>query len=88
MERSAVTGRTSFGRLRRCGEELSGERQQGGPSGVREESELPDADEAPRQNVLGKAAEELRRFQSHLPLLVAMRVVFPAEGDVLSVKSE
>ena len=49
-------GRISFGRLRRCGEKLSGERQQGGPSGVCEKSELPDPDEASRQNVLDKAA--------------------------------
>ena len=63
MELLAVPVGQASGRLRRCGEKLSGERQQGGPSGVREESELPDADEASRQNVLGKAAEELRRFQ-------------------------
>ena len=36
---------------------------------------MPDSNEAPRQNVLGKAAEELRRFQSHFLLLVAVRVV-------------
>jgi hypothetical protein len=80
--------RTSFGRLRRCGKKLSSERQQGGPSGVCEESELPDPDEASRQNVLDKAAQKLRRFQSHLLLLVAMRVIFPAEGDVFSIKRE
>ena len=81
-------GRTSSGRLRRCGEKLSGEHQQCEPTGVGEKSELPDSDEAPRQDVLGKAAEELRRLQSHLLLLVAMCVVFPAEGDLLSIKSE
>jgi hypothetical protein len=84
----ASAGRRSCVGLRRCGKKLSGESQQDGTSGVREESELPDSDEASRQNVLGKAAEELRRFQSHLLLLVAMRVVFPAEGDMLSVESE
>ena len=79
---------TSCGRLRRGGEKLSGECQQGGSPGVREETELPDPDEAARQNVLGKAAEELRRFQSHLLVLVSMSVVFPAESDTLSVKGE
>jgi hypothetical protein len=49
---------------------------------------LPDADEAARQNMLSEAAEELRRFQSHLLVLVSMSVVFPAESDTLSVKGE
>ena len=58
------------------------------PAMVGDESELPDADEASRQNVLDKTAQKLRRFQSHLLLLVAMRVIFPAEGDALSIKRE
>jgi hypothetical protein len=38
--------------------------------------------------MLGEAAEELWRFQSHLPLLVAMCVVFPAESEAFSVESQ
>jgi len=49
---------------------------------------LSDANKASRQNVLGKAAEKLHGFDGHLPLLVAMSIVFPAECDILSIKGQ
>lgn len=36
----------------------------------------------------GKSAEELRRVQSHLFLLIAMRVIFPEKGDAFSINIE
>ena len=81
-------GRAGVGGLRRCGEKLPSERQEGGSPGVCEEPELPDADEAPWQNMLSEAAEELRRFQSHLLMFVSMRVIFPAESDALSIEGQ
>jgi hypothetical protein len=38
--------------------------------------------------VLGETAQKLRCFQGHLALLVAMRVVSPAEGDLLSIEGQ
>jgi hypothetical protein len=51
-------------------------------------SKLPDADETAGQNVLGETAEELARRKGHLPLLVAMCVVLPAEGDALTIEGQ
>jgi hypothetical protein len=51
-------------------------------------SKLSDADEPSRQNVLGKTAEELARRKGHLPLLVAMSVVLPAEGHALAIEGQ
>ena len=51
-------------------------------------SELPNPDEAPRQNVLSKAAQKFRGFLGHLLPLITMRVIFPAEGHALSIKRE
>ena len=51
-------------------------------------SKLPDADETARQNVLGETAEELARRKGHLPLLVAMSVVLPAEGHALAIEGQ
>ena len=51
-------------------------------------SKLPDADETAGQNVLGETTEELARRKSHLPLLVAMSVVLPAEGHALAIEGQ
>ena len=51
-------------------------------------TKLPDADETSRQNVLGETAEELVRRKGHLPLLVAMGIVLPAEGDALAIEGQ
>src|ERR1700693_2932050 len=51
-------------------------------------SKLPDADETAGQNVLGETAEELARRKGHLPLLVAMSVVLPAEGHALAIEGQ
>jgi hypothetical protein len=51
-------------------------------------SKLPDADETSRQDVLGESSEELARREGHLPLLVAMCVVLPAEGHTLAIEGQ
>ena len=50
--------------------------KQGGPPGISKESEVPDANEASRQNVLGKPAQKFRRGNGHFAMLVAVRVFF------------
>ena len=49
---------------------------------VGEEAEVADAYEARRQQMEQEAAQELIDRQSHEPLLVAVRGIAPAEGDV------
>jgi hypothetical protein len=51
-------------------------------------SKLPDANETSRQNVLGETAEELACRKSHLPLLVAVSIVLPAEGHALAIEGQ
>src|SRR5450759_5081638 len=74
--------RRTLGRFCRDGKELSREGEPGRAMRVGQISKLPDADEPSRQNVLGETAEELVCREGHLPLLAAVSVVFPAEGDV------
>jgi hypothetical protein len=78
----------NLGRFRRGGKKPPCECQHFGAPGVSEKPKLPDADEAPRQNVLGKSAQKLRCLKSHLALLVAMRVVLSAKGNALSIESQ
>ena len=80
--------RASLGRLGRGGEKFTGECQQCGAPRVSEESELPDANETARKNMLGKTAQKLSRRKSHFLLLFTMRVIFPAEGDMHAVESQ
>ena len=56
------------------------------PRRVGEETKVTDAHEASGQYMNQKPAEELLYRQSHLPLLVAMGVILPTEGDFLAVK--
>jgi len=55
---------------------------------IGEEAKVSDADETSGQYMLDKAAEELRRRQSHFAVLVAVRVVLPPECDALSIKCQ
>jgi hypothetical protein len=66
----------------------AGSGQQAGASRVRKKSELPDANEASRQNVERKPAQKLARRQRHLTLFVAVSIVFPAKGNVLTVECQ
>ena len=70
------------------GEQLEAERQQRGTSPVGEESEVADAHEAAWQQVEQEAAQELVDRQSQEPLLVGVRGVSPAEGDVALLKGD
>ena len=49
---------------------------------VGKESEVADADEAFRQDVEQKAAEELLTGKGHLPLRLGVGVILPGEGDL------
>ena len=55
---------------------------------VGEESEVADAHETGRQQMEQKAAQELIDSQSHEPLLVAVRGISPAEGDLAIGESD
>ena len=48
---------------------------------VGKKSEVADADKAARQNVDQESAQELIGGDRHHPLLVAVRIVFPAKRD-------
>ena len=72
----------------RDGKKLAREGESGRAMRVGQISKLPDANETSRQNVLGETAEELTRRKGHLPLLVAMSVVLPAEGHALGIEGQ
>ena len=90
-ERMSVVSRRRCRRsgcLPRASEQIEAEGQQSGPSSVGEESEVADAHEGGRQHMQQKPAQELIDFKSHGPLLVAMRGISPAEGDVAISESD
>jgi hypothetical protein len=64
---------------------LEAQRQQRSAVAVSEEAEVANADEAGRQQMKQEAAQELLDIRSHEPLLVAVRGITPAEGDVAIV---
>ncbi len=51
-------------------------------------AEVPDADEASRQDMLAKATQELGCGESHDALLVAVGIVSPSEGHVVTIEAE
>ena len=53
-----------------------------------QEPKESDADETARQGVQQEPAQKLVGGNGHLALLVAVRVVLPAEGDRLAIKGE
>jgi hypothetical protein len=69
-------------------EEFAGQRQTCRAACIRQVSELADANEATWQDVLGKTAEKLMRGEGHFALLAAMRVVLPAESNILAIESQ
>src|SRR5271156_1867762 len=83
----------ALGAATRCGAQVgskkqAGSSQQAGAPRVGEESKLPDTNETSRQNVKGEPAKELARRQRHLALFVAVSVVSPAKGNVLTVECQ
>ncbi len=49
---------------------------------------MPDAYEPSRKDMQEKAAQELIGGKSHLPFLIAVRVILPAEGHLFAVKAQ
>jgi hypothetical protein len=56
--------------------------------GIGKIAEVADADEASGQDVLAKAAQELGRGESHDALLVAVGIVSPSEGLVVTIEAK
>jgi hypothetical protein len=78
-------------RLRGTGigaEQSAGKRQELRPAAVGEKTELPDADEASRQDVLAEAAQKLDTGNGHVPLLVSVRVILPAKCDLFPIERQ
>ena len=86
--RGAILQWIASGRVRVGIEEFAGECEAFGAPSVRQVSELADANETSRQDVLGESSEKLIGRDGHLALLAAMRVVFPPESDVLTAESK
>jgi len=73
---------------RLAGKLLAGERDESSPAGVDEIAEVADADEAPGQQMLAEAAQELACRERHDALLVTVRVVFPSEAYVVTIEAK
>ena len=58
------------------------------PIAVRQKAILSNTDKPSRQNVLNEASEELFSGKRHLPVLVAVSVIFPAEGHPTVVEGQ
>jgi hypothetical protein len=58
-----------------------------GSTGVAQKAGLPDARDAPRQDVLDEATENSHGGECHRAALIAMGIVRPVEGDVIAVGS-
>jgi hypothetical protein len=69
-------------------EELPGELQHLRTSGAGHEPKESDADEAARQPVRQEPAQKFVGGNAHLAFLIAVRVVFPTEGDRFAVKDD
>jgi hypothetical protein len=64
----------------------AGERD--GTVGTGEITKMADADEAPGQDVLAKAAQKLGSGERHDALLVAVGIVFPPKAYVLTIEAK
>jgi hypothetical protein len=62
--------------------------EQGRAVGTGKIAEVPYADEASRQDMLAKAVHELGCGESHDALLVAVGVVSPSEGHVVTIEAK
>jgi hypothetical protein len=69
-------------------EEVSRQRDPRGSTGVGQKARLPDAHEAPRQDVLDEAAEKFHGRERYRAALIAMGIVLPVEGDVVAVEGD
>ena len=51
-------------------------------------AEVADADKAPGQHMLAKAAQELGPGESHDALLIAVSIVFPSKAHGVTIEAE
>ena len=56
--------------------------------GTGEITEVADADEAPGQDVLAKAAQELDSGESHDALFIATSIVSPSEAHAVTIEAK
>jgi hypothetical protein len=64
------------------------EGQQGGPPPVDKKAEKADANEALGQDMRQEPSQEFVNSESHLPLLVPVGIVFPAERDLAVLEGD
>ncbi len=62
--------------------------EQSGSVGTGEIAEVADADKAPGQHMLAKAAQELGSRKSHDALLTAVSIVFPSKSHAVTIEAE
>jgi hypothetical protein len=60
--------------------------QELGATTIGQESEGTDADKAAGQNMQQETSQELVRGERHHPLLITVRIIFPAEGNLVLVE--
>ena len=51
-------------------------------------AEVADADKAPGQHMLAKAAQELSRGESHDALFITVSIVFPSKAHAVTIEAE
>ena len=71
-----------------AGELKASECEKSGSVSTGEIAEVADADKAPGQHMLAKAAQELSSGESHDALLIAVSIVFPSEAHAVTIEAE
>jgi hypothetical protein len=71
-----------------AGELKASESEQSSSMSTGEVAEVADADKAPGQHMLAKAAEELGTGESHDALLIAVSIVFPSKAHAVTIEAE
>jgi hypothetical protein len=61
--------------------------QKGGARAIGHEAEKTDTDKATGENMQQETSQELFRRQGHLPLLIAMGIILPAESNLVVLES-
>ena len=70
------------------GELKARECEQSGSVSTGEIAEVADADKAPGQHMLAKAAQELGRGEGYDALLIAVSIVFPSKAHAVTIEAE
>jgi hypothetical protein len=71
-----------------AGELKTSECEQSGSVSTGEIAEVTDADKAPGQHMLAKAAQELGCGKSHDALLIGVSIVFPSKSHAVTIEAE